>query len=415
MRSLALAVLLSAAAVLAAAAGFTAPSGTLALNNDPRAYRAMEREVLEACAALHERYAAALRLPRRKRNAALEEYRAAAKDFAEKWGSKGIEVLVRVTEDCLLPVMEHLAREGEWYQKMRALFWLYERRERSAAPLFLEALKDENPLVRETAAVGFSAVADPKRYKKEYAAALRGLAKEENDPFVREALAAADALLSKKKGPEEIYAVFSSGPEGRRIRPYMNGYRAPKGYAERRYSRSGKAAKLRPASALGYPVSGFHRKIIKGLSSVPFGGLKTPTVYHLGEDVAWFEDGAGFYAIADGVVRFVQHGGDWGGLIVVEHRVSEDEYCCALYGHAGRFLFVRPGDRVRCGQLLGMMGLSFSLENGGHGAHCHFGIFKGRFDPSKCVGYRARSEGLSDFHDPVRFLDGRVGGRYAGR
>jgi murein DD-endopeptidase MepM/ murein hydrolase activator NlpD len=84
--------------------------------------------------------------------------------------------------------------------------------------------------------------------------------------------------------------------------------------------------------------------------------------------------------VADGVVRMVQGaGGDWGFLVLLEHRLPSGDYVCSLYGHAGFDVLVKPGEIVRRGQKIATLGLSCAVENGGYGAHLHFGIADGPF------------------------------------
>ena len=56
---------------------------------------------------------------------------------------------------------------------------------------------------------------------------------------------------------------------------------------------------------------------------------------------------------------------DMGTLLVVQHLLEDGRLVNAVYMHGGDTVFVKPGERVACGQLLGTMGLSFSAENGG--------------------------------------------------
>ena len=108
--------------------------------------------------------------------------------------------------------------------------------------------------------------------------------------------------------------------------------------------------------------------------------------------------GCSIYAIADGIVRMVQGaGGDWGFLIVVEHRLESGDYITSGYGHCAWDVLVKAGDRVVAGQKIATQGLSCSAENGGYGSHLHFGIGDGPFRRPK----RFRKG------DPYRYADGR--------
>jgi murein DD-endopeptidase MepM/ murein hydrolase activator NlpD len=141
----------------------------------------------------------------------------------------------------------------------------------------------------------------------------------------------------------------------------------------------------------------------------PFGHLRDGgTRVHTGIDVGAFHDGAGFYACAAGVVRMVYTGSDMGTLIVLEHRPTERERVTILYMHASDVVLVRAGESVESGQLLGSMGLGYSIENGGHFAHLHLGVYPGPFVLGHNYGYKDPADGLDDWHDPAAFLAERI-------
>jgi murein DD-endopeptidase MepM/ murein hydrolase activator NlpD len=84
--------------------------------------------------------------------------------------------------------------------------------------------------------------------------------------------------------------------------------------------------------------------------------------------------------MANGVVRMIQGaGGDWGFLVAIEHRLADGSYLTSIYGHCGFDVLVHAGDVVQCGQRIASQGLSCSSENGGYGAHLHFGLGDGPF------------------------------------
>jgi murein DD-endopeptidase MepM/ murein hydrolase activator NlpD len=72
-------------------------------------------------------------------------------------------------------------------------------------------------------------------------------------------------------------------------------------------------------------------------------------------------------------------GGDWGFLVAIEHRLEDGRYLTSTYGHLAFDILVKPGDVVKAGQRIGTLGLSTSVENGGYGAHIHFGLGDGPF------------------------------------
>jgi hypothetical protein len=168
----------------------------------------------------------------------------------------------------------------------------------------------------------------------------------------------------------------------------------------------GSAAKLPAASRWVHPTLGYGEEVVKGTSLQPFANLRSNgTVYHVGHDVGASMDGAGYYALAEGIVKLIHSGSDMGTLIVVEHHEGEKRLLNAVYMHGGDTVFVEAGEHVTCGQLLGHMGMGYSIENGGHFAHLHFGMYPGAFRMTHNYGYKSVKAGLSDWYDPARFLE----------
>ena len=75
------------------------------------------------------------------------------------------------------------------------------------------------------------------------------------------------------------------------------------------------------------------------------------------------------------------------------------------------WVFVKPGEAVEKGQVLGQIGLSFSPENGGHGAHDHFGMFEGGFTEGMCYGRGGAGKSTKGWLVPAEFLTPRVAGK----
>lgn len=57
------------------------------------------------------------------------------------------------------------------------------------------------------------------------------------------------------------------------------------------------------------------------------------------------------------------------------------------------------------------MGLSFSAENGGHGAHDHFGMFEGAFAAGRCYGRSPAGRSTEGWLVPPDFLTPKVEGK----
>jgi len=137
-----------------------------------------------------------------------------------------------------------------------------------------------------------------------------------------------------------------------------------------------KAVAVPDAVKFVFPIQRYQEDLFGGYPRSSFGGSRG----HAGEDCGWFRDGSGIYAVADGVVRMVQGaGGDWGFLVAIEHRLPDGRYLTSVYGHCGSDVLVHAGEVVHCGQRIASQGLSCSVENGGYGAHLHFGLGDGPF------------------------------------
>ncbi|MHC4340927.1 MAG: M23 family metallopeptidase, partial [Planctomycetota bacterium] len=194
--------------------------------------------------------------------------------------------------------------------------------------------------------------------------------------------------------------------------PFLNGMaeaaRVAPGYTERAWVRTGSGKPPR-AEQWTTPLLAFGEEVVQGVGLQPFGSLREDgSIYHAGEDVGACLDGAGYYAVAEGVVRFIWGGGDMGTLLVVEHDLGGGEQVNAIYTHGGDTTFVRAGDVVQSGQLLGTMGMSYSIENGGRFAHLQFGLYPGPFDMARNAGYQNARAGLGDWIEPIPFLEGWI-------
>lgn len=115
--------------------------------------------------------------------------------------------------------------------------------------------------------------------------------------------------------------------------------------------------------------------------------------YHLAEDV-WLPPGTSVRSIGDGVVRYSDFSPTWrdrsgrmhwnlGNVIVIEHplRPAEDRLTavCSVYVHLGARRRVADGQKVKRGQVIGVIGADRSKENGRYPAHLHFGIHRGPY------------------------------------
>jgi murein DD-endopeptidase MepM/ murein hydrolase activator NlpD len=325
-----------------------------------------------------------------------------------------IEAVKRFRNPELHALFRALARHEDWKVRHRALYALEYYDDPEDLPLAFAALGHEEPRLREKAAL--TAI---KLWDRKGARALEGDPEAlvaarldaERDPHVA---AAVDALLLRMDGKLDVRRVHAEHLEKRAdgllIAPFLSGMNnvsqvAPS-YRKQGDSRSGgsSAAKL-PVGPFTTPIVRFGEEARSGMSLQPFANLRGGgSTYHTGLDVGACLDGAGFYALAPGVVKFVHTGSDMGTLIVVQHPLGDKRTVNAVYMHGGDTVFVDAGDRVETGQLLTTMGMGYGIENGGHYAHLHFGLYPGDFSTTHNYGYRAVSAGLVDWYDPAHYV-----------
>ncbi|HJM48340.1 MAG TPA: M23 family metallopeptidase [Alphaproteobacteria bacterium] len=109
-----------------------------------------------------------------------------------------------------------------------------------------------------------------------------------------------------------------------------------------------------------------------------FGGM-----VHVADDVAWNQGQATVVAIGDGLVRYVGCSATWGYMVIIEHRLQgargPDEIFCSLYAHLGPFVALGTGQAVQKGGKVGVIGRTYTWENGGYVAHLHFAIHDGPY------------------------------------
>jgi murein DD-endopeptidase MepM/ murein hydrolase activator NlpD len=340
---------------------------------------------------------------------------ALVKAFVDAHGLDAIEVVKRCRNPELAELDLALLDHKDWRVQHRALYALEYFRDPSVVARAAKLFAHENVRLRERAVLAalklWPEKGDPPgadEVKKSVAARLRI----EPDAHVRSCLEALEARIAGKLVVERTYEEFCvTGPDGLKLTPFLDGMDkvgavAP-GYKPKGVSGSGgpDASKFGAATAWTTPLLLWDDEEVKGTSLQPFANLRqNGTVYHTGKDVGACLDGAGYYAAADGVVKFVNSGSDMGTLMVLQHSPDGKSVVNAVYMHGGDTVFVKAGDRVRAGQLIGTQGMSYSIENGGHFAHLHYGTYPGPFAVTHNYGYKPVAAGLADWLDPAKFL-----------
>lgn len=313
-------------------------------------------------------------------------------------GFERIEALKRFRNPELKDLFLALLDHPEWKVKHRALLALEYFGDPAAIEKAWPLLAHPQRRLREKAAITLIKLWDGRPALDD----LEGLRKREPDFHVRRCLEALQRRIEGKLKPQKVYReVVRKQRNGLLLTPFVSGLKEKQ--TPRARSGSGRPP---VAECWTTPVLGsLGDEEVQGVSLQPFANLRqNGTVYHTGLDVGACLDGGGFYAAAAGVVRLIHTGSDMGTLIVVQHQLPGGEKINAVYMHGGDTVFVKAGDEVEAGQLLTTMGLSFSIENGGHFAHLHYGLYPGPFDLKHNYGYKPVKAGLADWYDPDPFL-----------
>jgi len=93
--------------------------------------------------------------------------------------------------------------------------------------------------------------------------------------------------------------------------------------------------------------------------------------------------------------------GGYGNMVVLQHKLDNGEIIYSLYGHlASPEKPLKIGDRVKRGDIIGAVGKSFSIENGGWPSHLHFNILK---EKTAIAGYGSVEE-LKKTIDPLKIF-----------
>jgi len=329
--------------------------------------------------------------------AATDERAALIEACIARHGFERIEALKRYRNPELKALFFALLDHPEWQVRHRALFVLEYYGDTAVLAKGWPLLTHPQRRLREKAAITLIKLWDGRAALDD----LDGLLKREQDFHVRRCLEALQQRIDGKLKPEKVSReVVRTGKNGLMLTPFVSGLN------EKLPPRARSGGGRPPvAGRWTTPILGQGEEEVQGVSLQPFANLRQEgRIYHTGLDVGACLDGAGFYAAAAGVVRLIHTGSDMGTLIVVQHQLPGGEKVNAVYMHGGDTVFVKAGDQVRAGQLLATMGMSFSIENGGHFAHLHYGLYPGAFDLKHNYGYKPVKAGLADWVDPARFL-----------
>ena len=100
---------------------------------------------------------------------------------------------------------------------------------------------------------------------------------------------------------------------------------------------------------------------------------------------------------------------NWGGIVIIAHKNPKTKKVFySLYGHLGK-RYVKKGDNIEMGELIGTIGKSASESNGGwKEEHLHFGIYHGPFHERVLQGYlneKSENTKMEYWSEPLMFID----------
>lgn len=350
------------------------------------------------------------------RDAAIDAFFPKADGLCEGWK--------RFRNPELKPLFVRLTEASDWHTRHRALLALEYLGDPASLPAAWKQLLHTERRVREKAAIACIKLWDKRvapLLKPDFRKDVEEMVRAETDLHVR---ACYEAFLRRIDGTLPVVRMTEEftekGEDGLVLAPYLDDWenrrtQAP-GFVNKVNSQPGtaSAAKSPVSASWTVPVLGCGKEEVPAAGLPPFGEVVPGERIHVGQDYAACMDGAGFYAVSDGVVKILWAGWDLGTTVGVEHRVAEDEIGTAVYLYGGDTVFVKPGERVKSGQLLGTVGMGFSTENGGVTPHLHFAVHRGPYEGVHLIPFEPAAKGLQTWLDPgvwlPRWKDGRPPG-----
>lgn len=391
--------------------GTPGPAAEIAFGKDLKPERA--REILQE---VRPGLLAVVKATPEGRDAAIEAFFSKADGTCEGWK--------RFRNPEIKPLFVRLTEASDWHTTHRALLALEYLRDPETLPAAWKQLLHTERRVREKAAIACIKLWDKGAaalLKPDFRKDVEEMARTETDPHVRSCY---EAFLRRIDGTLPVVRMTEEftvkGADGLLEVPYLDdwenrGKQAP-GFVNRVNSHSGapSAAKGPVSTSWTVPVLGSGKEEVPGAGLPPFGEMVPGDRIHVGKDYAACMDGAGIYAVADGIVKCLWAGWDLGTLVIVEHRVAEEELGCTVYLYGGDTVFVSSGERVKCGQVLGTVGMGFSTENGGVTPHLHFALYRGPCQADHTLPFEPATKGLRDWLDPAIWLNRWKHGRPPG-
>lgn len=169
---------------------------------------------------------------------------------------------------------------------------------------------------------------------------------------------------------------------------------------------------ITPVPKLLMPIQGGLARVTKK----PFGLYVTPssspvsddifTGYHTGVDFESFPNEQNtdvtVTAACDGKVQLKKWANGYGGVLAQACKIDGLDVTI-IYGHLKlQSIIVSPGQTLRAGNTIGLLGQGFSQETDGRRKHLHFDIHKG--SAINILGYVQSQDDLANWIDPMQYL-----------
>lgn len=175
---------------------------------------------------------------------------------------------------------------------------------------------------------------------------------------------------------------------------------------------------VRETPKLIYPVENFQEEIDDGFRDHGFfqgkdWGIHLGVDFHLPHETKVFSIGKGTVVYSKLHPAEVSEEGkilksNWGGVVIIAHKNPKNKKrFYSLYGHLGK-RFVKKGDEVEMGEMIGEIGKSLSEMNGGwEEEHLHFAIYHGPFHERVLPGYldtKKENTKMEYWSEPIKFI-----------
>ncbi len=168
-----------------------------------------------------------------------------------------------------------------------------------------------------------------------------------------------------------------------------------------------------PKQSFHYPIDDFPSRVTLKPFGIYISKATSPvqperfTGFHTGADAEVTDEEKNIdvpvYAISNGIFKMSKKSDGYGGVMAVSYLIDGKSYI-AIYGHLDlKSITLLPGQEVKAGQELAILGDEYSSETDGERKHLHFAILPGETISLK--GYVQNKSELSGWIDPVECFE----------